>query len=147
MRIRLVSFAAVLLAATLPASAGAATSVGIQVNIGAPPPPAIVYRSSPRLVAVPGSMVYVVDADDCDYDFFHVGASWYIYNAGYWYRAPGYRGPYVAVMERSVPPAIWNVPARRWKHPHGGPPGLMRRDEVVVREHGGRGHGRGHGRD
>ena len=144
MRIRLHCPAALLLVAACSASAGAATSVGIQVNIGAPPPPLVVYRPSPHLAAVPGSMVYMVDADACDYDFFHVGAYWYIYSAGYWYRAPGYRGPYAAVVASTVPPAILRVPPRHWKHPHGGPPGLAKREVVVVKE---RGRGHGHGRN
>jgi hypothetical protein len=136
---------AILLAAALPASLHAGTSVGISVNLGsAPPPPVVVYARQPRLVAMPGSMVYVVDESDCDYDFFHVGASWYIYRSGYWYRGHGYRGPYETIAVREVPPGIFRVPERRWKHPHGGPPGRMKRDVVVVRERGGR---HGHGRD
>jgi hypothetical protein len=142
---------AVLLLSLAPASAGGATSVGINVNIGAPPPPVLVYRSEPRLVLVPGSMVYMVDDDACAYDFFHVGVYWYISNNGYWYRARSYRGPFAAIAVSTVPPGIFRVPEKRWKHPHGGPPGLMRRDRgrevVVVKERGGHGRGHGHGRD
>src|SRR5437867_2892844 len=72
MRIRRFVPVPLLLSLVVTARAGAATSVGVQVNIGAPPPPVVVYRSEPRLVLVPGSMVYMVDDDACAYDFFHV---------------------------------------------------------------------------
>jgi hypothetical protein len=99
------------------------------------------------MVVVPGSTVYVVNDARCDYDFFRYGVYWYIWNDGYWYRARSYRGPFAVVEARYVPNRIWNVPARHWKHhPHGGPPGLAKKnrhdDVVVMREHEGRGHKR-----
>jgi hypothetical protein len=127
---------------TAPFTASAGSSVGVSINIGnAPPPPMVVFRHEPRVVVVPGSTVYVVD-DDCDYDVFRYGVYWYVFNDGYWYRARGHRGPYGVVSARYVPTAIVNVPPRYWRHPHGGPPGQMKKrgDYVVVREKEGHGH-------
>ena len=134
-----------------PALALAHTSVGVSVSIGnAPPPPVMVIREQPRVVVVPGSSVYVVDDDyDLPYDMFHYGVYWYVYNDDYWYRARSYRGPFTVVETRYVPRPIWDVPAREWRHhPHGGPPGQMKK-RWVAREYDGdddRGHGHGHGR-
>jgi hypothetical protein len=136
----------------LPLAARAETSVGVSINIGnAPPPPAMVVREEPRYVVVPGSSVYVCDDDRIGYDSFHYGVYFYTYNGGYWYRARRWGGPYRAIEVRYVPRAIMTVPANRWHHhPHGGPPGLVRRGyrhghdrEVVVVEERDRGrHGR-----
>jgi hypothetical protein len=129
-----------------PVAAFAGTSVGWSVTIGnAPPPPAVVFQREPRVVVVPGSTVYVV-RDDCDYDVFHYGVYWYVFNDGYWYRARTHRGPFAAVSARYVPTAIANVPPRYWRHPHGGPPGQMRKrgDYMADRDNEGREHGREH---
>lgn len=125
----------------IPSGALAGTSVGWSVTIGnAPPPPAIVFHREPRVVVVPGSTVYILE-DDCDYDVFRYGVFWYVLNDGYWYRARTHRGPFAAVNARYVPNAISNVPAKYWRrHPHGGPPGQMKKrgDYVVAREGRGR---------
>ena len=142
----------VALSVVVPASVGAATDISVRLGIGnAPPPPVVVVRQEPHVVVVPGTMVYVVDDDRFGYDYFHYGTYWYIYNDGYWYRARGYRGPFRVIETSYVPRAIFNVPPRRWKHhPHGGPPGQMKKrsDEVVIVKDrdAGRGHGKGHGR-
>ena len=126
-------------------STASATDVSWQLNISnAPPPPVVIVRQQPRTILVPSSTVYVVDDDRMDYDYFRYGVYWYVSNDGYWYRARSYRGPYRVVEVRYVPRAILNVPGRHWRHPHGGPPGQMKkRDVVVVRE--GRGYDSGHG--
>ena len=116
---------AVLLAA--PGVAFAGTSVSWNVSIGnAPPPPAIVFHREPRVVVVPGSTVYVLE-DDYAYDVFRYGVFWYVYNDGYWYRSRTHRGPFAVVSARYVPNAICNVPGKYWRHPHGGPPGQMKK--------------------
>ena len=137
----------------LPALAGASTSVGISVSLGnAPPPPVMVIREQPRVMVVPGSSVYVVDDDyDLPYDMFRYGVFWYVYNDDYWYRARSYRGPFRVVEARYVPRAIFDVPAHEWRHhPHGGPPGQMKKrwvaDDDEGRGEGRHGHGHGHGR-
>ena len=143
-RNRLLWFLFAVLFAT-PTVALAGTSVGWSVTIGnAPPPPAIVFQREPRVVVVPGSTVYVLE-DDYDYDVFRYGVFWYVLNDGYWYRARTHRGPFVAVSARYVPNAISNVPAKYWRHPHGGPPGQIkkqRRNDYVVSREGRRGKGK-----
>src|SRR5262245_37792442 len=127
-------FAAIVAA---PAGAFAGTTVGWNVTIGnpPPPPPVVVFQREPRVVVVPGSTVYVIE-DDCDYDVFRYGVFWYVYNDGYWFRARSHRGPFRMVNARYVPTAISSVPPKYWRHPHGGPPGQMkkRNDYVVVKE-------------
>ena len=121
----------------VPAGALAGTTVGWSVTIGnAPPPPVVVFEREPRVVVVPGSTVYVLQGDDCDYDVFRYGVFWYVFHDGYWYRARSHRGPFAAVSARYVPTALANVPPRYWRHPHGGPPGQMkkRKDYVAARD-------------
>ena len=140
MRTRAFWPAALLMALAVPVPLHAGTSVGVSFQIGDPPPPVVTYRAQPNLIHVSGTMVYVVDDETCPYDFFHVGSFWYIHDRGHWYRARSYRGPFVVFAERSVPPAIMRVPARHWRHPHGGPPGQMKKQQaMVVKEKGGRG--------
>ena len=142
----------------VPVLAGAHTSVGVNIAIGnAPPPPVVVIRQQPRVMVVPGSSVYVVDDEyDLPYDMFRYGVYWYVYNDDYWYRARNYRGPFMVVQARYVPRAIYAVPAREWRHhPHGGPPGQMKKRWVAEEYDGdderghrsGHGHGHGHGHD
>jgi hypothetical protein len=131
-----------IVAAPLTASAG--TSVGVSINIGdAPPPPVVVFQHEPSVAIVPGSTVYVVN-DACDYDVFRYGVYWYAFNDGYWYRARTHRGPFAAVSARYVPTAIVNVPPRYWRHPHGGPPGQMKKrgDYMVMKDRDRHGRGR-----
>ena len=139
----------VALSIAVPVVAQASTDVRVNIGLGNAPPPVVVVRQEPHVVVVPGTMVYVVDDDRYGYDYFHYGVFWYIYNDGYWYRARSYRGPFRVIEVNYVPRAIFNVPPGRWKHhPHGGPPGLMKRDrgDVVVVKERGRGRGHGHGR-
>ena len=138
-----------LAAAVLATPAGAETRVSINIGL-APPPPVIVYHRPPPMVYVPEGRVYVADYPDAGYDCFRFGANFYIYNDGWWYRAPRYRGPYRAIEPRYVPAGIWRVPEARWKqHPHGMPPGQAKKyDRGFDGDDGrGRGHGRGHGND
>jgi hypothetical protein len=125
------------LAVGVPASAGAG-ELGIQISVSdAPPPPVVVVREEPHVLLVPGSTVYVVDDDRVAYDSFHYGVYWYVCSGEFWYRGRTYRGPFQAVPARYVPQAVLNVPAKHWRfHPHGGPPGQMKKrgEAVVVRE-------------
>jgi hypothetical protein len=132
----------VLLLAT---QASAATNVGIRIDIGnAPPPPVVVVREEPRVVMVPQSRVYVVEDDAYGHDCFQYGVWWYIHSDGWWYRARSWRGPFTVVESRYVPAAVVKVPPRYWRHPHGGPPGQMKRhDGIVVKDKHGRRHKRG----
>src|SRR5438093_12705990 len=56
------------------ASAGPAfarSNVGFSIYItNAPPPPVVVYQEPPRFEYIPEHRVYVVDDDDCGYEYF-----------------------------------------------------------------------------
>jgi hypothetical protein len=140
---------AIAMACVLATAARAETNIGISVNIGdAPPPPVVVVREEPHVVYVTDAHVWVVEDRRWDDDCFRVGAFWYSWHSGYWYRARTWRGPFRVIEERYVPVAIHRVPARHWKrHPHGMPPGLASRHDrhrdrevVVVKERGRRRH-------
>lgn len=127
-----------LLLITFAAPAWAGTTASIDIHIGdAPPPPTVVFRREPAMVVVPNTSVYVMSLQDdrIDYDYFHYGVYWYIFRDGWWYRGRRYRGPFNVVAVKYVPHAIIDVPARHWRHhPHGGPPGLVRREAAVRHE-------------
>lgn len=101
---------------------------GVSLDISnAPPPPRFVFRERPVYVETYGSVV-VVDPGDYDCDMFQYGSSWYVYSGGYWYRSRSYNGPYAVISFESVPSRIYGVPESRWRHhPHGGPPGQMKK--------------------
>lgn len=113
--------------------APSAAQLGFTVGVeGAPPPPGTVVVAPPSVAPVAGG-VYVVTDPSVPYDLFRFGATWYLFNGAYWYRAADYRGPFAVVDVRYVPRQVLRVPGRHWKHhPHGGPPGHGR-------------HGRDHG--
>ena len=85
-------------------------------RVEAPPPPSIVYETQPRLEAVPGTTVFIVD--DPGYDMFTCEGFWYLAANGWWYRASAHDGPYMAVDARVVPKEIRQLPLGRWKR-HG----------------------------
>ena len=137
----------------------AETYFGFNIGISnAPPPPRVMFRSAPRVILVPETRAYVIDDSygDPGYDMFQADGYWYVVDDGYWYRARSYRGPYRVIDVRYVPRRVLTVPERRWRHhPHGGPPGQMKRyqrvetrrgyDRVYVDDRGrGKGHGKGH---
>lgn len=125
--------AVLLVAAAVMCVSCAATSgptyFGFEVGVSsAPPPPHVVLYDRPQFVVVQGTGVYVVSNADPDYDMFRYGSYWYVCSSGYWYRARSYSGTYRVIDVRSVPRAVVSVPARHWKHhPHGGPPGQMKK--------------------
>ena len=86
---------------------------------------------APVWVMAPEAGVYLVDDDALDYDYFRYGGFYWIFANDCWYRAPRYRGPFVAVRVDRVPEPIWRVGGRgeyRWRHqPAGLPPGLARK--------------------
>ena len=86
-----------------------------------PPPPTVIFEDEPAVVLVPSSRVYYVP--DLDYDLYRYGRSWYINRGGHWYRASGYRGPFVYIGYDRVPTVVLHVPPKYRRHPLGGPPG------------------------
>ncbi len=126
----------------------ARSNVGFSIFISnAPPPPVVVYREQPRFTFIPEERVYVVDDDDCDYDYFRYGTFFYIYENGYWYRSSSYRGPFAAIRADYVPRPIFYVSDSQkyhWRHhPRWMPPGQAKKE---WREDHGWKHGHGHGR-
>ncbi len=82
----------------------------------APAPPVIAFRRSPRWVTVPGTRVYVVNRNERPgYDIFRYGSTYYIYDNGWWYRSNRWNGRFVAIDERMVPTAFYDVPRAEWR--------------------------------
>lgn len=108
---------------------GTRTHFGFAIGISnAPPPPRVVYVEEPTVVLVPRTRVYVVQ--EVDYDMFRYGSYWYVSSGGYWYRARSHAGPFTVCDVRRVPRQILTLPPERWKrHPHGGPPGRMKKGD------------------
>ena len=125
---RLAMLTALMLIGSAPMSAAdPQTWFGFSIGVGnAPPPPRVVFAERPTTVWVPGNAVYVVP--EAREDMFLYSGFWYVQDDGYWYRSRRWDGPFVAVDVRRVPRAILSLPAKHWKHhPHGGPPGQMKK--------------------
>jgi hypothetical protein len=101
------------LAAGLPAAGEA--RVNFSLNINAPP----------AFEVVPGTPVQYAPAI-VDNNVFHYGGRYYVYDAGTWYMAPRYRGPWAVVAPAYVPRPLLQVPVgyyhrqpanwRHWRH-------------------------------
>ena len=116
MKILRVVFAG-LLGLTMAGLAQAATQVTVRFDLGAAPPPHMVFHREPHVVYVPAQQTYIVDDPAVgDYDCFRYDGYWYAFRAGYWYRADRWNGRFVVVHPARVPVAIYNIPPGRWKH-------------------------------
>lgn len=133
-------FLAGVLSALVAGTAAAETTYYFGFHIGitnAPPPPKVQVREKPDYVLVAGRDVYMVSNDKLACDMFRVHSYWYMTANGFWYRARSQRGPFKVIDVRRVPRAIFATPAEYWHHhPHGGPPGQMKKKEKSGREHG-----------
>ena len=89
----------------------AQSAVGFSIFISnAPPPPRVVFYHQPRFVLIPEEDVYACeDSYYSDYDVFRYGDYFYLYDDGYWYRSPSYRGPFLAIRVDYVPRRIFSV--------------------------------------
>ena len=128
-----IALAAALVVAGGPSPARAEVSADINIRLGSRPAPVVVFDEEPEVVLVPRSRVYYVEHRG--YDLYRYGRYWYINDSGYWFRAASYRGPFVGIELRHVPRSITVVPARYRRHPshpHGGPPGQLKNQRVVV---------------
>lgn len=117
-----------------PVSAGVSADINIRVG-DRRPAPVVVFEREPDVVLVPRSRVYYVEHDN--YDLYRYGRYWYINDGGFWFRASSYRGPFVGISVGRVPRSIVVVPARYRRHPahpHGGPPGQMKKARGVYRD-------------
>lgn len=125
-----------------PAHAGTQTWFGFSIGVrgGSPDPRPIEWRAEPSVVWV--GHVAVVDRDACSDDVFRCDRAWWRMSDGWWYRSSSWRGPWVAVDVRRVPRDVLDLPGRHWKrHPHGGPPGRMKKSRAWDDDHD-EGHGR-----
>ncbi len=128
------ALATILLVEATPARAQ--VSADINIRLGNRPAPVVVFDEEPEVVLVPRSRVYYVEHRG--YDLYRYGRYWYINDNGYWFRASGYRGPFVGVELRHVPRSITVVPDRYRhhpiypSHPHGGPPGQLKKHRSVA---------------
>ncbi len=118
---------ATLLAGAVLAPALAGADVSVNINIGPPPPIAIV--APPPLVVVPGvpAVQYV---PSLHVDLFFAEGRWYYWHGGHWFVGPAYSGPWTSVVVHKVPRLILTVPVKYYKVPPGhlkkvpgGPPG------------------------
>jgi len=129
------ALAAVLLLFATPARAG--VSADINIRLGDRPAPVVVFEQEPEVVLVPRSRVYYVE--HAGYDLYRYGRYWYVNDAGFWFRASSYRGPFVGIEFRHVPRSIVVVPDRYRRHPahpHGGPPGQLKKQRTIIADDG-----------
>lgn len=140
-------FLAVAVMAITATASAAETNFYYGFHIGitnAPQAPKVVFREEPEVVLVAGTDVFMVGDHDFDCDVFHVGSYWYVMSGGYWYRARNHKGPFTVIDVRKVPRAVFATPSKHWRHhPHGGPPGQMKKQHVAKAKHE-RKHGRKH---
>jgi hypothetical protein len=113
--------AAAMLAATVTATAHAATSVDVRVSVGDRYHGAtLAFRNEPQVVLVPDTKVYYVRNEDCD--LYRYGRYWYFVEDGFWYRSASWRGPFLHVRYESVPRSVVYVPVKYRRHWRNGPP-------------------------
>jgi len=112
------------------ASASAATSISVNLQVGERyRGPSIVFTHEPDVMVIPETRVYYVQ--NCDYDMYRYGSYWYYCYDNGWYRGRSPRGPFAYINYRSVPRAVHTVPPRYRRH---------------WREFPGNGHAYGHGK-
>ena len=97
---------------------------GCQIVIGPPrgrvvigPPPPIVVEAEPRVVLIPETEVYY--APDVTANLYVVGGVWFYFHDDHWFRGRSYRGPWVFVEERRLPPGLRKIPPGFRKHSPG----------------------------
>ena len=123
----------------------ARAAIDVQIIIGnAPPPPHFMFRQRPRERYYSDDRIYVIeDPGVGDNDCFRYAGYYWVFNDGYWYRSPSWRGHFRVVEPRYVPAAFYRMPAARWKHQPSGPPGQVRRGEGGDRREGPGNNGQG----
>ena len=142
----------------LPAAAHA--QVHVNVNIGAPPP--VIVQAAPTMLFLPGPAMYV--AVGVPYDIFFVDGRYYYFHGDDWFWAPGYGGPWVHIVHRSLPPGlrkhdvvqlrefreheyrVYNVQGPKFKGKSFRAASGKHDDDDHDNDHDGGGHGKGNGR-
>ena len=142
---------AAVLAATVSATAHAATSVDVRVSVGDRyHGSTLAFRSEPDVVLVPSTKVYYTRDEDCD--LYRYGSYWYFVEDGFWYRSASWRGPFIHIRTTTVPRSVVYVPVKYRRH-WGGPPShavaqgyYKDRDDDRGYRHDDRGNGHGRGK-
>lgn len=114
---KVLALVSLLTAAASPALAAPDVGFDVNINVGnrpqvvvpAPPPvvvapPRVVIEEPPVFIVPPRLGFYV--AVDVPYDVFLISGRYYLYDNDHWYRAPHYRGPWVAVKHKHLPPGL-----------------------------------------
>ena len=126
--------------------AAEAGDVDINVNLGGPPP-VIRFDREPKFVVIPESRVWRLP--DYEYDFYRHDDDYYLNRDGHWYRAKSWRGPFEPFPFDRLPRVIVDLPGeyrRHPAHPHGGPPGQLKKHGIDVAPGHNKGGGHRHGK-
>ncbi len=92
------------LALAAPALAAAQVQVEIRMDLPAALPPLVVVEPGVQVV------------QDYDEEIFFVNGYYWVRRDDYWYRTRDYRGAWVYVEPRRVPPGLVRIPPGRYKH-------------------------------
>jgi hypothetical protein len=131
-----------------------ADGINLEINIGTPPPPAVVVATPPavvtapapvvivppprvitppQVVAVPSSSVFY--APQANFNLFVYSGRYYSFHQGTWFQATTHNGPWVVIASERVPRAVVGVPASYYRIP----PGHAKKHHVFA-DHPGKGH-------
>jgi hypothetical protein len=99
-------------------------SIGVKIDVPAPPrvvvmppPPPVVLAAPPKLVVVSGSPVFY--APGININFFAYGGRYYSFHEGAWFVATTHGGPWATIAPGRVPPPVLAVPVAYYKIPPG----------------------------
>ena len=84
-------------------------SVSLQINFG----------TAPHWEGIRGTRVQAIRREDrTDYDMFHYGSYYYVYNNSNdrWYRARRWRGRFMLIEDRLLPRELRKVPREHWRN-------------------------------
>lgn len=84
--------------------ARADVDVNINLNVGVPLPPPIVVEVQPAMIFLGMPGIYVMVG--VPYDIFFISGRYYYLHGGNWFWAPGYGGPWVHAVYKSLPPGL-----------------------------------------
>jgi hypothetical protein len=67
-------------------------------------------NNEPSMAIIPGTRVFYL-RDESDVDLYRHGNNWYMVDAGTWYRASSWRGPFYRITMGTVPDAVLEIPS------------------------------------
>ena len=104
-------FSVLLLFFAVPAVQAADVGVGVNINVGNPPPVAPVYVNPPVVIeeppvfVMPPALGFYVSVG-VPYDMIFISDFYYLHRGDVWYRAPHYNGPWIVTPYKRLPPGI-----------------------------------------